>query len=204
MKKVTMLSALLMLGLSGCGETHTATVAPSDNNTAVVNTTQSQPTQPKPQPTQKPQSQPQQSQPKPQPKPSPQPKPVDNPAADIAKDKALIASKGMQATGQYIEVPDGFGKTLYAFSATTGGDGSNQQVFFFINDTYIGTDTAEPHGPVLEMGGEGTGSIGVVYAVYKPTDPVATPSGTPFTIVYHWNGSRLTPNAPFQNQHPQQ
>lgn len=93
------------------------------------------------------------------------------------------------------------GDTLKAWIATQtqSQDGYSQLVFFFLNGTYLGTDTAKPSLAITSAKAAGHG-IAVTYPVYMKNDSFAMPTGTPVTITYTWTGSKLVPNKPYPKQ----
>lgn len=92
------------------------------------------------------------------------------------------------------------GETLSAWiGEKMASDGHNQFVFFFLNGKYLGTDTAKPSLEITSAKAVGNG-IAVTYPVYKKNDSFANPTGTPVTITYTWNGSKLIPNKPYPSQ----
>lgn len=127
--------------------------------------------------------------------------------ADIEQDAAVIKSKatisvdGVQwepiiEAHPDAEVPDGFGGMLYAWNVIVdgNGDGSAVQIYFFDNNRYLGKDTADYHMPSNVHAGS-TGSIVATYEHYLANDANCCPSGQPFTVTFHWNGSRLNPDS---------
>lgn len=127
--------------------------------------------------------------------------------ADIEQDAAVIKSKARISVGGVqwepiihshpgAEVPDGFGGMLYAWNVIVdgNGDGSAQQIYFFDNNRYIGTDTAKYHMSSSVHAGS-TGTIIATYEHFLANDPMCCPSGQLFTVSYHWNGSSLTPDS---------
>jgi len=92
------------------------------------------------------------------------------------------------------------GETLSAWiGEKMASDGHNQFVFFFLNGKYLGTDTAKPSLEITSAKAVGNG-IAVTYPVYMKNDSFADPTGTPVTITYTWNGSKLIPNKPYPSQ----
>ena len=88
------------------------------------------------------------------------------------------------------------GGVLIAISgvAVDSADGYNQWVFFFLNDTYLGTDTLYPSPQLAIVGNNGPGAISVRYANYAPGDPLCCPSLRSVVITYYWDGYSLTPD----------
>ena len=115
---------------------------------------------------------------------------------------AVINGKGYDVTGSApnASVQTASGETLSAWiGVRMSSDGYNQFVFFFLNGKYLGTDTANPSLNITSAKAVGN-SIAVTYAVYKKSDSYADPTGTPVTITYTWNGSKLVPNKPYPQQ----
>lgn len=92
---------------------------------------------------------------------------------------------------------------LRALIGTAAGstDGRNQKAFFFLGDTYLGTDTSNPSAQIA-FGGEDGNVITVVYTLYRPQDPMNAPTGGKVGIQYQWNGSRLVPLEPIPPDDP--
>lgn len=118
----------------------------------------------------------------------------------VIKSKATISVNGVQwkpliHSQPDAKVPDGTGGMLYAWNVILdgNGDGSAQKIYFFDNNHYIGTDTSKYHLPSSVHAGS-TGTIIVTYQHYLANDSSASPSGKPFIVSFHWNGSRLKPN----------
>ncbi|MED4227029.1 LppP/LprE family lipoprotein [Neobacillus cucumis] len=124
--------------------------------------------------------------------------------ADIDQDLAVIKSKatisviGIQwepliDSHPDAEVPDGSGGMLYAWNVIVNGDGDGraQQIYFFVNNRYIGRDTAKYHLPSSVHAGT-TGTIIATYQHYLSNDSMAFPTGEPFIVTFHWNGNSLT------------
>ncbi|QSO52667.1 LppP/LprE family lipoprotein [Alicyclobacillus curvatus] len=123
--------------------------------------------------------------------------------ATDAREIALVKQHGYSVSGTTPSaiVRTASGDTLVAWiaTATQSQDGHNQLVFFFLNGKYLGTDTAKPSLMISNAKAVDSG-ISVTYPVYRKGDSFADPTGTPVTIVYTWNGSKLVPNQPYPHQ----
>ena len=69
-------------------------------------------------------------------------------------------------------------QTLRALVGTRSGsaDGYAQQVFFFVDGRFIGTDAKEPSA-VVKVISQGDTEAVVAYRLYRPGDPLSSPSG---------------------------
>lgn len=74
------------------------------------------------------------------------------------------------------------------------GDGSAQQIYFFDNNRYIGRDTAKYHLPSSVHAGT-TGTIIATYQHYLSNDSMASSTGEPYIVTFHWNRNSITPNS---------
>lgn len=85
-------------------------------------------------------------------------------------------------------------QTLRVLTATrTGsGDGYAQQVFFFIGNRYIGTDTSRPSAGVKVVA-QGDTEVTLAYPLYRPHDPLCCPGGGQATVRFQLNNGRLVP-----------
>ena len=92
-----------------------------------------------------------------------------------------------------VTASDGFGGSLAAMKGTCIGSatGRCQQVFFFHNGEYLGTDTFSPSLGILGVQYAGVAKIAVTYVNYAPSDPGCCPSLAPVTITYSWDGTQL-------------
>ncbi|WDL95920.1 LppP/LprE family lipoprotein [Alicyclobacillus sp. ALC3] len=124
-------------------------------------------------------------------------------SANYAHEIAVIESKGYSVTTQQpnASVKTANGETLSAWICilSSSQDGHNQRVLFFVNGQYAGAD-AQASLEITGARAAGTGAIAVTYPVYKANDSFANPTGTPVTITYTWNGSKLVPNKPYPKQ----
>ena len=120
-----------------------------------------------------------------------------------ASEIAWIKNKGYSVNdatpNATVKTASGSILTAWIAAATQSQDGYNQFVFFFLNGRYIGTDTAKPSLEITSAEAVGQG-IAVTYPVYRKGDSFANPTGTPVTITYTWNGTRLVPNKPYPKQ----
>jgi hypothetical protein len=114
-------------------------------------------------------------------------------ADPLTHDPAVVQAHGFMPSSNVAQTPDGFGHTLYAWHGTCQGsaDGYCQKMFFFIDATYLGTDTSADSTSITGYQPSGTGTIAVSYANYGTSDPLCCPSGQPVTINYYWNGRKL-------------
>lgn len=122
--------------------------------------------------------------------------------SNYAYEIAVIAGKGYSVNGTTpsASVKTTSGAYLSAWLGLAGQDGHNQFVFFFLNGKFVGTGNPQPSVEITSAKPAGQGSIAVTYPVYKKNDAFAAPSGTPVTITYHWDGSKLTQNKPYPKQ----
>jgi hypothetical protein len=72
--------------------------------------------------------------------------------------------------------------------------GRCQQLFIYLDERFLGTDTLKTSAGITEIAALGTGRFSATYANYAPNDPGCCPSLPPVTITYTWDGSRLTPS----------
>ncbi len=103
----------------------------------------------------------------------------------------MLQSRGYTAseTSQYHP-----NQALRVLIGTKSGssDGYGQQAFFFVNGRYIGTDTKEPSATVKVLSQNDT-EVTLAYPLYRPGDPLASPSGGQATVHFQLNDGKLTP-----------
>jgi hypothetical protein len=75
---------------------------------------------------------------------------------------------------------------------TGSGDGYGQQVFFFVNGRYIGTDTKEPSATVRIVS-QGDTEVTLSYPLYRRNDPLSSPSGGQARVTFQLNNGKLVP-----------
>jgi hypothetical protein len=71
-------------------------------------------------------------------------------------------------------------------------DGYGQQVFFFLDGRYIGTDTKEPSASLKVISQSDTEAV-VAYRLYRPGDPLSSPSGGLAVVHFQLNNGALAP-----------
>jgi len=104
---------------------------------------------------------------------------------------ALVRARGYTPndTSEYHE-----NQTLRVLVGTrTGsGDGYGQQAFFFLDGRYLGTDAKEPSASVKVISQSDT-EVTLAYQLYRPNDPLSSPSGGQAIVHYQLNNGALTP-----------
>jgi LppP/LprE lipoprotein len=75
---------------------------------------------------------------------------------------------------------------------TGSADGYNQQVFFFVDGRFIGTDTKDPSAAVKVVSQSDTEAV-VSYALYRPNDPLSSPSAGRATVRFQLDNGHLMP-----------
>ena len=85
-------------------------------------------------------------------------------------------------------------QTLRALVGTRTGsaDGYAQQVFFFVDGSFIGTDAKEPSAGVKVISQGDTEAV-VAYRLYRPGDPLSSPTGGQATVHFQLNNGKLVP-----------
>ena len=84
--------------------------------------------------------------------------------AQIDVNAQLVAARGYDVTG-VVTSPTADGQNLIAISGSQhGADPPAQWVFFFLDTTFLGTDTAAPSPQLQLVGSAGPGSVDVQYA----------------------------------------
>ncbi len=110
--------------------------------------------------------------------------------ADINVGEQQVAATNFDVTGVATATTDA-GQPLIGISGTqTTADGTNRQlVFFFLGDSYLGTDTSNPSlAPLQLMGSPGQDQIDVSY-----TDSAG---GSSMTVTYTLSNGALSPSSP--------
>jgi hypothetical protein len=114
--------------------------------------------------------------------------------AGLSAAVAVVKARGYtpSETSQYHS-----SQTLQVLVGTRSGssDGYGQQAFFFIDGRYIGTDTKEPSATVKVLSQSDT-EVTLAYPLYRPNDPLSSPSGGQATVRFQLNDGKLTPLEP--------
>jgi len=107
--------------------------------------------------------------------------------------EARISAFGFSPIGGTVTTDDGSGGNLVGLKGMCAGSatGRCQQVFFFHNGEYLGTDTLSPSPGIPDVQYAGVAKIAVTYVNYAPSDPGCCPSLAPVTITYSWDGTQL-------------
>lgn len=123
------------------------------------------------------------------------PQPPPDPSAPLTLHAAeqVLAARGYAPLGERDWRPDQSLKVLLGVSRANGSRA--EQAFFFVGDTFIGTDTKDPSA-MIEVGAQGDGSVTLTYGLYRPADQVDVPTGGSADVTYRWDGSSLTPQDP--------
>jgi LppP/LprE lipoprotein len=84
------------------------------------------------------------------------------------------------------------GQTLGVLVGTRTGSagGYTQQVFFFVDGHFIGTDAKEPSAAVKVVSQNDTEAV-VSYALYRPNDPLGSPSGGHALVRFQLDNGQL-------------
>jgi hypothetical protein len=109
----------------------------------------------------------------------------------LSQAESVLQAKGYTAseTSQYH--PNQALRVLVG-TKSASSDGYGQQAFFFVNGRYIGTDTKEPSATVKVLSQNDT-EVTLAYPLYRPGDPLASPSGGQATVHFQLNDGKLTP-----------
>ncbi len=104
---------------------------------------------------------------------------------------AVLSAHGFTAANLSEYHPN---QTLRALVGTRTGsaDGYGQQVFFFVDGHFIGTDTKEPSAS-LKVLSQGDTETVVQYQLYRPGDPLGSPSGGHAVVHFQLNNGMLVP-----------
>lgn len=129
--------------------------------------------------------------------PSPPPDP-DAPLSLQAAERVLDA-RGFAPLGERDWRPDQRLKVLIGVARTAAPRA--ERAFFFVGDTFIGTDTSAPSARI-EVVAQDDDRVTLAYALYRPGDAVDDPTGGSADVTYAWNGARLVPQDPIPSADP--
>jgi hypothetical protein len=115
-------------------------------------------------------------------------------AEGVSEAAAALRARGYTANNT-AEYHPGQALRVLVGTRTGSGDGYGQQVFFFLNGRYIGTDAKEPSATVKVVSQNDT-EVTVVYPLYRKNDALCCPSGGQATVHFQLNNGRLTPLDP--------
>lgn len=76
-------------------------------------------------------------------------------------------------------------------TSTTSTDGHIQQAFFFVRGRFLGTDTRLPSATVNLIAQSDT-EVTLSYPLYRPTDPISSPTGGHAIVHFQLNNGQLT------------
>ena len=104
--------------------------------------------------------------------------------------EAVVRAKGYTATETSDYHAD---QALRVLIGTRNGssDGHGQQAFFFVNNSYIGTDAKEPSATVKVVAQSDT-EVTLAYPLYRKNDPLCCPGGGQATVHFQLNNGKLT------------
>ena len=78
---------------------------------------------------------------------------------------------------------------------TGSGDGYGQQAFFFVGGRYIGTDSTQPSA-TLRVVSQSDTQVTLAYPLYRSHDALCCPSGGEARVTFELNNGKLTPLQP--------
>jgi cytoskeletal protein RodZ len=112
-------------------------------------------------------------------------------AEGVSAAASLVRARGYTPNDTSEYHPD---QTLRVLVGTRTGssDGYGQQAFFFVSGRYIGTDTKEASATVKVLAQSDT-EVTLGYSLYKPGDPLSSPSGGQAVVHFQLNNGKLTP-----------
>ena len=115
--------------------------------------------------------------------------PGGEPAAQVKAAAAVVQARGYTPSDLSEYHPN---QTLGVLVGTRSGsaDGYSQQVFFFVVGHFIGTDAKEPSAAVKVVSQNDTEAV-VSYTLYRPNDPLSSPSGGHALVHFQLNNGQL-------------
>jgi hypothetical protein len=115
-------------------------------------------------------------------------------AEGVSEAAAAVRSRGYTPNNT-AEYHPGQALRVLVGTRTGSGDGYGQQVFFFVNGRYIGTDAKEPSASVKVLAQSDT-EVAVAYPLYRKNDALCCPGGGQATVHFALNNGHLTPLDP--------
>lgn len=111
----------------------------------------------------------------------------------------VLDARGHAPLGERDWRPDRQLKVLLGVSRSA--DPRAEQAFFFVGDTFIGTDTKDPSA-AIEVVAQSDDSVTLGYGLYRPADQIDVPTGGTAEVTYRWDGTRLVPQGPIPASSP--
>jgi hypothetical protein len=111
----------------------------------------------------------------------------------------VLAAHGYAPLGERDWQPGQALKVLLGVSRASGARA--EQAFYFVGDTFIGTDTKDPSA-MIEVSAQDGDSVTLSYGLYRPADQIDVPTGGTAEVTYRWDGSRLMPEEPIPSASP--
>ncbi len=115
-------------------------------------------------------------------------------AEGLAAATALLRAKGFTPANTSVYHPNQALRVLIG-TRTGSSDGYGQEAFFFVNGRYIGTDAKEPSATVSVVGQNDT-EVTLAYPLYRPGDPLSSPSAGVAKVRFQLNNGQLAPLDP--------
>ena len=104
---------------------------------------------------------------------------------------ALVRAKGFTASDSSQYHPDQTLRVLIG-TRTGSGDGYGQQAFFFVDGSYIGTDSSQPSA-TLKIADQSDTEVTLAYPLYRKSDSLCCPSGGQAKVSFQLDNGRLVP-----------
>jgi hypothetical protein len=103
--------------------------------------------------------------------------------AEAAADARVLTDQGFTPLGlsDFTSYPSPGG--LHVILGATSGSGGAEQAFFFVGETWLGTDTSAPSARITEVSRTPT-TVTLSYGIYAAGDPQCCPSGAARDVTY--------------------
>jgi len=112
-------------------------------------------------------------------------------AEGVSGAAAVVRAKGFTPNNTSDYHPNQALRVLIG-TRTGSGDGYGQLAFFFVNGSYIGTDSSQPSA-TLRVVGQSDTEVTLAYPLYRKNDPLCCPGGGQATVHFQLNNGKLTP-----------